>query len=107
MSHRRVVGFSIEQHKSAELRCRDIEAALVSLLGEVMSGYARCADIDAALRLLSGVQRLRDGMSAYPVVDPLPPRVAELVAKGFSRTDARAIAADDWLFLEAMKGAQP
>jgi hypothetical protein len=107
MSRRRVVGFSVEQHKSAELRCRDIEAALLALMQEVMSGYARCADIDSALRLLAGVQRLRYKMSGYPVTDPLPPRVAELVSLGFSRTDARAIAADYQLFLEVTRKVRP
>lgn len=52
--------------RSAVLRCEDIEAALVSLLMEVLNGHAYAADLDKVNALAYQVQRLRCRFEDYP-----------------------------------------
>ncbi len=91
MKHR--AGLTPERKKSAIARCEDIEAALHSLLFDVLNGMAYTADLDKVSWLMTAVQRLRYRFESYP---ELPAeneaRILELIDAGYPPQAARTIA---------------
>lgn len=83
--------------KSAVLRCQDIEAALHSLLFEVLNGQAYCADLDKVSAIMSSVQGLRYRFESYPELPDSPheARIRELMDNGYPHQVARAVAKDE------------
>lgn len=65
-------GLPRQLKKSAVLRCDDIEAALVSLLMEVLNGHAYAADLDRVNALAYQVRRLRCRFEEYPELPDTP-----------------------------------
>ena len=70
MSRRR--GLTANDKKSAVLRCKDIEAAMHSLLMDVLNHKAYCGDMDKLLSLLRSMQNLRYRFESYPELQEEP-----------------------------------
>ncbi len=95
MKHR--AGLTAQGKKIAILRCRDIEAALHSLLSDVLNGKAYCTDIDKVLALLRAMQQQRYRFEDYPelAAENDEARIRELIDEGYPPKVARALAKDE------------
>ena len=74
-------GLTANGKKNAVLRCENIEAALHSLLFDVLNGRAYCVDMDKVSHLISSVQGLRYRFEDYPELanEPHERRIQELL----------------------------
>ena len=70
-------GLTPQNKQSAVLRCKDIEAALHSLLMDVLNGAAYAADMDRVAALAREVQRLRYRFESYPKLPDTRPGIEE------------------------------